>query len=253
MSTDAVLAREELDAIVNKVNLYLSVQRFDAAEKLIRAAISDHGHLANMYNLLGLVFHKQSRFIEALDEFRRASQINPTYVEASLNLAATLCDLSRYEEAREIFNNVQSQTNPTKRQPDLVLGRLANLHAAAGKLYQQSNMPADAIREYRKALSLFGRMPDVRLSLARLCMQIGQLDKAQTELEELVRLHPEVAEARTWLGVVYLKLGRSDSARDQWLKVQQTDPNELISRAYLKLAGLRPRGSSSAPQVVAEK
>ncbi len=238
---NAVLAREELNGIVNKVNLYVSVQRYDAAEKLLRAAIADYGPLANMYNLLGVTYHRQSRFIEALDEFQRALQINPSYVEASLNLAATLCDLSRYEEAREIFNKVQAQTSPTKRQPDLVLGRLANLHAAAGNLYQQSNMSADAIREYRKALSLFERMPDVKLNLARLYMQIGQLDKAQTELEDLLRAFPDVAEARTWLGVLYLKLGRTEIARDQWLKVQQTDPNDLISRAYLRMTTTRPR------------
>lgn len=249
----AILARDELNSIVNKVNLYVSVQRYDAAEKLIRAAISDYGHLANMYNLLGVTYHRQSRFVEALDEFRRAISINPSYVEASLNLAATLCDLSRYEEAREIFNNVQSQTNPSKRQPDLILGRLANLHAASGKLYRQSNMHADAIREYRKALSLFERMPDVKLDLARLYMQIGQLDKAQTEFEDLIRHFPEVSEARTWLGVLYLKLGRTEQARDQWLKVQQTDPNDLISRAYLRMSNTRPRLPGPPTEVTAAK
>src|SRR3954453_3141286 len=100
-------SRAELAEIRKKVALYLSVQRFDAAEKLLRATLTDYGPLANIHNLLGVTFHKQSRFVEALKEFNRALAVNPDFVEAALNLTATLCDLSRYDEAKTVFARLQ--------------------------------------------------------------------------------------------------------------------------------------------------
>jgi tetratricopeptide (TPR) repeat protein len=228
--------RAEIAEVRKKVGLYLSVGRFDAAEKLLKATLSDFGPLANVHNLLGVTYHKQSKFVDALREFNRALTANPDFVEAALNLAATLCDLSRYDEARAVFQRLSEQVNPKKRQPNLVLGRLANQHAANGAAYEESGMHADAIGEYRKALSLFERMPDVKLALAKLYVRVGQHDKARQEFEEIVRMSPDVAGAHTWLGILYYKLGRRDLARRHWEKAQQVDPNDLSSRAYLKLS-----------------
>jgi tetratricopeptide (TPR) repeat protein len=222
--------------IRKKVTLYLSVNRFDAAEKLLRAALADHGPLANLHNLLGVTFHKQSRFPEALIEFNRALASNPEFVEAALNLSATLCDLSRYEEARQVFAKLSEQVNPRKRQPALVLGRLANQHVANGAAYEESGMLGDAIQEYKKALSLFERMPDVKLALAKLYVRSGQADRARQEFEDIIKIAPDNSEAHNWVGILYYKLGRRDLAKRHWEKAQQSDPNDLTARAYMRLS-----------------
>jgi tetratricopeptide (TPR) repeat protein len=228
--------RLEMAEVRKKVELYLSVNRFDAAEKLLKATLADHGALANVHNLLGVTYHRQSKFPFAIKEFNRALAANPEFVEAALNLAATLCDLSRYDEAREVFNKLGAQVNPRKKQPALVLGRLANQHAANGKGYEESGMLPEAIQEYRRALALFDRMPDVRLSLAKIYVRVGQNDRAREEFEEIVKGHADNAEAQTWLGILYYKLGRKDLARRHWEKAQQANPNDHAARAYLRIA-----------------
>ena len=228
--------RTELAEIQKKVGLYLSVGRFDAAEKLLRATLADYGSLANIHNLLGVTFHKQSKFSDALKEFTKAIKANPQFVEAALNLSATYCDLSRYDEAREVFSGVVSQINPRKRLPDLVLGRLANQHARNGALYEQSGMLADAIQEYRRALALFPKMPDVQIALGKLYFRSGQTEKAQREFEDLIRGSTEIPEANTWLGIIYYKLGRREDARRQWEKAQAVQPSNPAAKAYMKLA-----------------
>ena len=239
--------RAEITEIRKKVTLYLSVNRFDAAEKILRAALADHGALANIHNLLGVTYHKQSRFPEALVEFNRALASNPEFVEAALNLSATLCDLSRYEEARQVFAHLSEHVNPRKRQPNLVLGRLANQHVANGAAYEESGMLGDAIQEYKKALSLFERMPDVKLALAKLYVRSGQGDRARQEFEDIVKMAPESPEAHNWLGILYYKLGRRDLAKRHWEKAQQVDPNDVTARAYVKLS--RDWSSDAAPPV----
>jgi len=228
--------RAELAEIRKKVNLYLSVNRFDAAEKLLKATLTDYGPLANIHNLLGVTYHKQSRFVDAIKEFNKALAANADFVEAALNLAVTLCDLSRYDEARGVFAKLAQQVNPKKRQPSLVLGRLANQHVANGQAYEESGMLPDAIQEYRKALGLFERMPDVKLALAKLYVRVGQNDKARLEFEELVKLNPDLPDAHTWLGILYYRLGRKDLAKRHWEKAQQIAPNDQAARAYLRLS-----------------
>ena len=237
--------RAELSEIRKKVDLYLSVHRYDAAEKLLRATLADHGPLANIHNLLGVTFHQQSKFVEALKEFHKALSLNGEYVEAALNLAATLCDLSRYEEAQAIFAKLDQQVGGKKKQPGLVLGRLANHHAQSGQSYEESGMLSEAILEYRKALSLFERMPDVKLALVKLYVRTGQTDKAKQECEEIVKICPDLASGHTWLGILYYKLGRRELARKHWEKAQQLSPDDLASRAYLKLARAWPPGDDT--------
>ena len=227
--------RAELAEIRKKVTLYLSVNRFDAAEKLLHSAIADFGPLANLVNLLGVTYHKQSRFPDALREFNRAIASNPDFVEAGLNLAVTLCDLSRYDEARDVFKRLSQTINPRQSHPSLVLGRIANQHARNGIAYEESGMLGDAIQEYRKALQLFEKMPDVKLALAKLYFRVGQIDKAKIEFEEIAKMRPDHAEAHTWLGILHYKAGQRDHARQCWELAQQADPNDNSSRAYLRL------------------
>ncbi len=133
--------------------------RYEAAEKLLGNALEEHGSLANIHNLLGVTYHKQSKFADAVVQFTKALKINSAFVEAGLNLAATFCDLGKYDDAKAVFTEVLSVTPPNKKQPELIMGRLANQHAASGDLYEQSGLFLDAIAEYRKALAMFERMP----------------------------------------------------------------------------------------------
>jgi len=238
--------RDELQSVQEKVDLYLSVNRYDAAEKLLHATLSDYGSLANIHNLLGVTFHRQSRFIDAIREFTKALKANPQYSEAALNLAATYCDLSRYDDAKEVYSTVAAQVSTRKKVPDLVLGRLANQHSQNGRLYEECGMVADAIQEYRKALTLFARMPDVQLALAKLYFRSGQIERAQKEFEELIATGVNSPEARTWLGILHYKLGKKGKARKYWEQAQAIMPNDSAAKAYARLSRDWPLESDPA-------
>lgn len=229
-------ARTELTEILKKVHLYLSVGRFDAAEKLLKATLHDHGPLANIQNALGLTYHKQSKFPDALEAFNQALSVNPNFVEAALNIVVTLCDLSRYDEAQSVFFKINSRVNSKRKLPDLVLGRLANQHVQNAKAYEESDLLPEAELEYRKALSLYADMPDVKLALAKLHVRLGQFEKARTECEETLQSTPDHCEAHTWLGILHYKLAEKDQAKRHWEKAHQANPDDSASRALLKLS-----------------
>lgn len=226
--------RADFAEINQKVRIYHSVNRFEAAEKLLLTAIDEHGSMANLHNLLGVTYHKQSKFSDAIVHFTKALKINQNFVEAGLNLSATFCDLGRYEDAKIIFSEVLASTPAGKKQPDLILGRLANHHAECGRLYAQNHMPLEAIHEFKRALSIYEKMPDVKVALGQLYLKTNQMERAVYELQEAVRMFPDEPEPYLWLGICFWKSGRKTDAVTAWESSRSLeDSTTSLAATYL--------------------
>ncbi len=229
-------SQENFETFKAKVKVYLEAQRYDAAEKLVKNAIEEIDDAAHLWHLLGLVYHKQSKFVEAVSAFRQAIKINPTFIEASLNLAVTLCDLSQYEEAFQIFEELKRQNDFQRQLPRLVLGRISNLHVKAAQHYDEVGMLTEAVQEYRRALTLFPQLTQARLSLARLYLKANEPHKAKAEVEETLRQTGEDADALTLLGVIEHSLGHQTQAQDAWTRAQRLAPEDPTSRILLNVS-----------------
>ncbi|MCK5796617.1 MAG: tetratricopeptide repeat protein, partial [Deltaproteobacteria bacterium] len=66
---------------------------FLQAEALLTQVVQDDNDFADVYNMLGVIYHDQGRFRQAQTSFERALEINPAYTEAALNLAVTYNEL----------------------------------------------------------------------------------------------------------------------------------------------------------------
>ena len=224
--------RDQIESIQNKVKLYQSIQRYDAADKLLRNSIEKFGEFANIRYLLGLNFHMQSRFPEAVEEFKNAIEINPEYVEAILSLAVTLCDLSQYQEAANLLNELENQSK--EQLPNYIKGKIANLHGECGHLYSESNMPKLALNEFEKALDLLSRMSDIRLAAAKLYLNNNEFEKAKFHLSELIINDPQNQESRVLLGLLYFREENHSKAQRYWKEAQDINPNSSSVKALLE-------------------
>lgn len=218
-----------------KVKLYLSVGRYEAAEKLLLSTIDEHGSLANLHNLLGVTYHKQSKFSEAIIEFNKSLKINPNFVEAGLNLAATLCDLGKYDDAKAVFSSLTASIPPNRKQPDLIMGRLANQHFESGRLYEQSGMLNEALSEYKRALMLYERMPDVKVAIGKVYFKLNQFDRALAEFHAVATQYPNEYEAHLWAGIAQYKLGAIEGAQSQWRAAKSIAGDLSTAAGYLQL------------------
>jgi len=227
--------REEISEIKKKISIYISVGRYEAAEKLLKMSISEYGNIAILHNLLGLTYHRQSKFPQALAQFELAFKENPEFVEAKLNYSVALCDLGQYERAQEVFDGLDSGVNPKFGQTSLVLGRLANHHVSTGDLYETCGMKSFAISEYKRALSLYPKMPDVKIKLARLYLDTGDQDNARNELENLKVIAPRLEEAPIWLGIIDFIRGRRSMAFENWSRAYEINQKSKASKAYNSL------------------
>ena len=157
-----------------------------------------------------------------------------------MNLAATFCDLGRYDNAKSIFSEILAATPKNRSQPDLLLGRLANRHAESGKIYAENNLPQEAITEYKRALALFEKMPDVKIALGILYFETQQMEQATYEFQDTVRLFPNVADAHLWLGITLWKMNHRDLAIRSWEASKKLDSSNPISDAFLQFSQKSP-------------
>ena len=190
---------------------------FDAAERFLSQVLQVTNSYADVYNMLGVIWHDQGSFGKALDSFREALKINPRYTEASLNLAVVYNDLGMYQEARTVYAQAKTAQSKTPGEPDtFVKGKLANMHAELGDIYVGIGMYDSSLTEFRKALKLRPEFADIRTKLAKTLHEKGDHASAVRELKRVKKERPEYAPARISLGLTYYTAGKSKEAVDHY-------------------------------------
>jgi tetratricopeptide (TPR) repeat protein len=204
---------------------------------------------ADVYDLLGVIYHQEGRLAEAEEMFRQALRLNPAYTEAALNLVVTCNDLGKYTEAKAIYESAMATVQPGPRELDpFVKGKIANMHAELGATYRAVAAFEDAIREYRRALELCPTFADLRTELGKTLREMGDLPTSIRELELVRAEHPRYAQGLIHLGLSYHAAGRRDDAAAQWKAVLEAEPDNRSAKMYLAmLEATPPAGGAAAP------
>lgn len=138
---------------------------------------------------------------EALAEFERAIEINPTLTIAYVGAAEIYTQRGDFDTAEKRYRKA------TDIEP-------ANFDAQYGHglVLQLLDRVAEAIRAYLRALALRPDDFDANLNVATAYMQVDEPRQARPYAERAVRLDPESGSARVNLGAVYAALDMHDAA-----------------------------------------
>jgi len=220
---------------------------YQEAEKHLSAFVQEVSHFADVWQMLGVIYHEQGKFNRAVECFEKALAINPHYTEAALSLAVTYNDLGQYDKAQALYSNAKrgGEAPATREQsalPDpFVRGKIANMHSELGDVYRSIGLQNEAIAEYQKALKLRPDFPDIRTKMAQALHDQGKKEQALQELMEIKRSRPDYLLARINLGVTHYSMGRMDEAVREWKEVLQEDPDNKKALMYLRLVQGRPK------------
>jgi tetratricopeptide (TPR) repeat protein len=203
---------------------------------------------ADVHHMLGVIYHHLGEFESAQKAFAKALEINPSYVEAALNLAIVCNDLGQYERAQQVYGDAVARArNLAPRDPNgdepldaFTKGKIANLHAAVGDGYLSVRRPNDAASEFRRALALCPTFVDLRLKLASALRESGDVEGALAEFRMAVQHAPAYVPARVALGTALYAGGKLDEAVQQWEEVLRMEPSHRTAGIYLKFARGRP-------------
>jgi tetratricopeptide (TPR) repeat protein len=218
---------------------YYLKKEYGLAEQYLTEVVERNQSFADVYNMLGVIYHDQGQYQKALRAFEAALRINPGYTDAALNLAVTYNDTGKYREAQETYRHALSRSGASQGKLDrYAQGKLANMYADIGDVYLSSGFYGEAITEYRRALALGPAFVDIRSKLAGALRDAGEREAAIAEYEEAVRQSPTYVPARLNLGLCLLAAGRKEDAVKHWNTVLEISPGNRNAELYLRLTGV---------------
>jgi tetratricopeptide (TPR) repeat protein len=233
--------------ILNRGREHYAAREYDRAERLLSELAREKLEYADVYNMLGVIYHQQGRVTDAEEMFKEALRINPAYTEAALNLAVTLNDLGKYREAKDIYQRAMTASRNAPRSLDpFARGKIANMHADIGAAYHAVGLFEDAAREYERALTLCPAFVDIRTRLGTTFRDMGNMAAAIREFERVKAENPKFVAGRLHLGLSYYAQGRRSEATEEWQQVLVMAPESKSAQMYLAMVNQNPDARAPA-------
>jgi Flp pilus assembly protein TadD len=226
---ESVLRKSPQDpiALYNLASLDLSGNKPEAAVALYRKLLAEKPDDARTLTALGSALLSAGDWQSAQAQFRAAHAADPTYADATFDLAAL--DLnhadqypSNLPEAESLFLAFVA-AHPDD--PDAER-QLALLYAATDRL-------ANALDHLKRWQSLTPADPEPHRALAQVYMQMGQLPEAIREQRAVVTLLPDSSNDWSDLGVMEARSGDKIAARRDLDRAIRIDPSNQAAKNNL--------------------
>jgi tetratricopeptide (TPR) repeat protein len=233
-SDDVTLWREAIRSTENNYLAYVNLgsallKRDDLPGALgaytsALAALRDEypAYRAAVHINIGLVYTRQRRTADALEQFSEAARLDPHSAEAQLNEGAALASLGQTTAAVDHFSAALED------EPD----DLAALIAMGSALLTRGQ-PAAAIPYYVEAARIDPGNAETHNALGSALAMAGRRDDAMTEFQAALRLNPGLASGYFNLAVLLATAGRFDEARQNVEEALRLDPSYAPARQLL--------------------
>lgn len=177
------------------------------------------------------IFEIEGRYPEAVAEYRKAIEKNPTAINLHFRLARALLLESHSPEAlaqaRKEFE-AELKLNPSD----------AAAEYEIGQILLTENKPAEALPCFERAVRAGSDFAEAMLALAKLKVDARRYDEAIRLLERAVKLEPANESAHYNLMLAYRNAGRAaDAQREKSLIDQLQRPPEGEFTEFLKKLG----------------
>jgi tetratricopeptide (TPR) repeat protein len=226
LKTDAA-AQDNRDgaSLLREAAGLLQAGRLDAAEPLVRRAITLAPENADAHNLLGAILDQQGKAQAAEREYRTALRLNPKAAGAFANLGVLLARTNRPSEAVQAFESAM---------------RLAPAHPQAsfnlGLTLYQLNRPEEAAKWLEVAARVSPDRPEPLYYLGLIASARGQSEAAIDYWRRTLVLQDDFAEANFMLAEELRKSGRVEDAKEFYERALAQDASQLVH--YVRLGGV---------------
>jgi tetratricopeptide (TPR) repeat protein len=219
MSEEAVAAFEKTLAVDpkhvkahnNMALASIDLGELELAEAHYRESLGIEPQAA-IHNDLGFVLDRQGMTDEAVEQYRKALELDPESASAHYNLAAFLARSGEYAAAEHHFR-AALEVKPSA----------PTYTGLAAVLYHQGRVD-DAIVSLNEAIETDPKYPAAYEQLAAIRVQQGEFEEAESNYRLFVRKQPSAA-AHQKLAEVLMRLGRVDEARKEMEMAKALDGN----------------------------
>ena len=173
---------------------------------------------------LGVALVRAGRLSEAVNHYRRALELAPSYPVARCNLGIALLRQDRIEDSIQYLESAIRLDN-----------HMAMAHANLGVALMRLGRLDEAEQHLLAALRDDPYEARAHDNLGVVLLRLGRPQEAVREHEEALRLDPKDAEARSNLGTALLMSGRAADAVAQFNEALRLDPGS--SRTWSNCGG----------------
>lgn len=178
---------------------------------------------SDMHLSLALAYAESGRIAEALEENRKAVELDPKSFTARVGYAATL------EAAGDLERAIAELEAAARIDP-----KIADVHNNMGNAYEKTGSEERALAEYREALRLDPRLFEAEMSLATLLSRRGDARGALEHYGRALEIQPSSIEARVYFGLGLWNGGERARAVSELQRAGEMDPaaaNAIVTRA----------------------
>ncbi len=195
---------------------------------------------AEVYNFLGLAYHKQGKLDSAIQAFDRAVGLDEKYYQAWNNLGFMHFLKSEYQAALPYFDRAL-QENPYYQQA--VLNRKKTVEIMEGKLKIQAFELVEKtekidslelkIKNYKRALEVDSNYVDAWNNLGVTYFYYGNTDSAVYCIKRALDINPDYPPAHNNAGYILDASGDYEQAVEHYQKAIKLRPSYLVAMANL--------------------
>jgi tetratricopeptide (TPR) repeat protein len=173
-------------------------------------------------NISGDKLYENGDLQGAIDEFKRALEMDPSNVNVHNSLGVCYGLQSEYESALEEFKKVAS-IDPGEY---MAMFNLGLVHSLRGQ-------PEKALKFFLKAGKINGDVYEVAFQCGKLYFESGDLAKAKPFLERASKLDPESSAVYRYLGDCYAADNLTQDAISAYKKAIKHNPHDAASMSAL--------------------
>jgi len=151
---------------------------------------------------LGAALFAHGDIAESKEQFKRALELDPQYIDARYNLASVEATNEEWPAAVSDFEQILS-TNPNHKNASQHLGEV--LFLWADDLAKSGNRE-QAVQHYRESLVYRPDDPDLHAHLGSVLAALKRWPEAKTEFESVLRIDPSSQEAKQALVAIDARL-----------------------------------------------
>ncbi len=210
---------------------------YKTAEPILHQLLLYNSKNPEVYQMLATIYYDKGKFNKAIQTFKKALEIDPTYTDASVGLSIILNDLGRYDEAKVVFLKAESKLEESKKQSDPFLeDKIGQKHQELGDLYTQIHKHDEPLEQYLKAKRYSSHPSRIVLKICESFAKMNKTPKAIQEAQVHLRDYPQDNEVRIKLGFYFYQSNRVFEAVEEWERVLLRDPRNSDAKHYLQLA-----------------
>jgi len=221
--------------ILERGKLDFEAGKYLEAKEKLEKFIEKNKNFADVYCKLGYIYFIEDNYLKAIEFFKKAVEINPSYTEGLINLTTSLQFIGENEEAMKYMNQLKSVSYLEGIADKHSLGKISNMHCETADAYMRLFMYKNAIDEYEKALQLNPGFPDIKLKYAIALREYGDLERAIYILDNLIIEKENFVEAYVHLGITYFKIGYIGFAISAWKKGLAINSENKLLKTFIYL------------------